>query len=270
MLNILFLIPKNILSRFIGYVVSIEKPAFIIKFFIKLFVRVYNINLEEASKNLSQYSSIANLFIRDLKSEMRPVKGDVVSPVDGILRDISRINLGTLIQVKGKTYSVKDLLNDDTEDFDQGFSANIYLTPRHYHHIHSPIAGKVISINHIPGKLWPVNDWSLNKIDQLFCINERVVVFIESSIGKVAVVMVGATNVGKITSPLEPALSTNLSAVRKPRSWNYEKLIEITAGQRIGTFHMGSSVVVLFQNSNLKPVASIKDDLKYGEVLFEV
>jgi phosphatidylserine decarboxylase len=91
-----------------------------------------------------------------------------------------------------------------------------------------------------------VNDWSLANVDELFSINERVVTYVESSLGLVAVVMIGATNVGKISVVYDTFIS-NAATYNRTIARNYDPAIPIATGARLGTFHMGSSVVVLLE-----------------------
>ena len=130
--------------------------------------------------------------------------------------------------------------------YENGAFFNLYLSPQDYHHVHSPVGGKIVKSVHIPGKLWPVNDWSLANIDELFSINERVVTYIECDYGLVAVVMIGATNVGKISVVYDSFIS-NAGNTKRPVGRMYEPPVETQPGERLGTFHMGSSVVVLVE-----------------------
>jgi phosphatidylserine decarboxylase len=122
------------------------------------------------------------------------------------------------------------------------------------HHIFSPVAGEVIKTVHIPGRLWPVNDWALSNVDRLFAVNERVVTFIDSGdngYGLVCVVMVGATNVGRIALTYTD-VESNLKPWQKRsiRTIEHAPPIFVKAGEKIGTFKMGSSVLVLVEHGS--------------------
>ena len=241
-------VPKNHLSRTIGRLVHARLPRPIARRLVHWFARTYQIDVDAADQELQHYPSIGHFFIRDLREGLRPVESDLVSPVDGVLRNYGLVTDGRLEQIKGKTYTVARFLGDPghAKRFETGSFFNLYLSPQDYHHVHSPVSGTIVRSVHIPGKLWPVNDWSLANVDELFSINERVVTYIESNRGLVAVVMIGATNVGKISvvydSFISNAAGTDKTAVR-----DYTPAIEIEAGARLGTFHMGSSVVMLFE-----------------------
>lgn len=240
-------VPKNHLSRFVGRLVHMRLPRPVARRLVHWFSRTYQIDVAAAGRELHEYPSIGHFFIRDLREGLRPVEGDFVSPVDGVLRNYGVVENGRIEQVKGKTYTLARFLGDDNaRRFENGAFFNLYLSPQDYHHVHSPIGGAIVKSVHIPGKLWPVNDWSLANIEELFSVNERVVTYIESNRGLVAVVMIGATNVGKISVVYDSFIS-NAASVNESAARAYDPPIPIEPGARLGTFHMGSSVVVLLE-----------------------
>ena len=239
-------VPKNHLSRFVGRLVHARLPKPVARRLVKWFADTYQIDIDAAGQPIHHYPSIGHFFIRDLREGLRPIEGDFVSPVDGTLRNFGLVENGRLEQIKGKNYTVARFLGDDeyAKRYEGGTYFNLYLSPQDYHHIHSPVTGRIVRSVHIPGKLWPVNDWSLANIDELFSINERVVTYIQCALGLVAVVMIGATNVGKISVVYDTFIS-NAQDVDRTVSRTHDLPIE--AGARLGTFHMGSSVVVLVE-----------------------
>ncbi len=245
-------VPKNHLSRAVGRLVHARLPQPIARRLVLWFAGAYQIDVDAAGKPLHDYPSIGHFFVRDLREGLRPIEGDFVSPVDGTLRSFGVVTGGRLPQVKGKDYTLARFLGDETnaKRYDNGVFFNFYLSPQDYHHVHSPVGGAIVESVHIPGKLWPVNDWSLANVEELFSINERVVTLIECTVGVVAVVMIGATNVGKISVEYDTFLSNNASANRTVVR-HYNPPPGIKAGERLGTFHMGSSVVVLVEPGRL-------------------
>lgn len=242
-------VPKNQLSRAIGRLVHTRWPRPIARRLVRLFANAYRIDVDAAGKPAHEYPSVGDFFTRDLREGLRPIESDFVSPVDGTLRNFGTVAGGRLEQIKGKTYTVARFLGDETSArrYENGAYFNFYLSPQDYHHVHSPAAGGIVRSVHIPGKLWPVNDWSLANIDELFSINERVVTYIDdAALGLIALVMIGATNVGRISVVYDSFISNTPgnggTAVRE-----YQPPIAIAAGDRLGTFHMGSSVVVLLE-----------------------
>jgi phosphatidylserine decarboxylase len=241
-------VPKNHLSRLVGRLVHARLPAPLARTLVKRFASVYEIDVDSAAQPLGEYRSIGHFFTRDLREGLRPIESDFVSPVDGVLRNYGVIENGRLEQIKGKSYTLTRFLRDDTyaARYENGAYFNLYLSPQDYHHVHSPVTGLIVRSVHIPGKLWPVNDWSLANVDELFSINERVVTYIECELGLVAAVMIGATNVGKISVAFDSFLSNQASA-KSTVIRDYDPPIAIVAGNRLGTFHMGSSVVLLIE-----------------------
>lgn len=240
-------VPKNHLSRIVGRLMHVRWPKPIARRLVHWFANTFEIDVDEAQHPAHHYPSIGHFFIRDLREGLRPIEGDLVSPVDGTLRGFGEIESGRLEQIKGKSYTVAKFLGDEAlaQRFERGVFFNLYLSPQDYHHIHSPVGGGITRSNHIPGMLWPVNDWSMANVDELFSINERVVTYVESSYGLVAVVMIGATNVGKISVVYDKFISNVARATSATRA--YDPPVSIHPGDRLGTFHMGSSVVVLFE-----------------------
>ena len=250
MMKLLYIIPKNYLSYYLGILASIELPKPFSTWLVKTFANAYKINLQAASKDISEYKSIGDFFIRDLKSYPVLSQKGLVSPVEATLRAVGDIKQGKIVQVKDVEYSVSELLADSkvAEEFENGTYLNFYLSPTDYHQIHSPVAGEITSSTYIKGKLWPVNDWSLNTINGLFAVNERLVTYIDSEIGKVALVMVGATNVGKISVSYDDWDTNDIFNRKKLGAVNsrtYESKKTIAQGAKLGKFHMGSAVVLL-------------------------
>ncbi|MGH9456889.1 MAG: archaetidylserine decarboxylase [Thermoanaerobaculia bacterium] len=245
-------VPKNPLSRAVGRLVHAPLPRPLARRLVRWFAGAYAIDIDAAGKPIESYPSIGHFFVRDLREGLRPIESDFVSPVDGVLRNFGRIENGRLEQIKGKTYTLARFVGDEetARRYDGGAFFNLYLSPQDYHHVHSPVGGTITRSVHIPGKLWPVNDWSLATIDELFSINERVVTALDSHLGRVAVVMIGATNVGKISVTYDSFIS-NVGRTSRTAVRNYDPPIGIAAGDRLGTFHMGSSVVVLIEPGNI-------------------
>lgn len=224
-------------------------PGFLRPWSILTFAKMYQINLEEAEKPYDQYNSIGDFFVRRLKPGARPIDQSVlVHPADSQITQLESIQDGKLIQAKGKTYSLSDFIGrpQAQEEWKKGFFVTYYLCPTDYHRVHSPVDGEIIEVTHIPGQLWPVNQWSVENIDQLFSINERVVLRIRTSQGIVALVFVGATNVGKISLSFDQTIVSNNLKDHQPVHKVYSQPISIQKGQELGMFHMGSTVVMVY------------------------
>ncbi|MCB0323789.1 MAG: phosphatidylserine decarboxylase [Bdellovibrionales bacterium] len=276
MLQFLFsLVPKNLLSATVGALAQVKLPARLATPLLGVFSRCYGINFDESKQPLTEFKSLSELFLRDLKPWVRPIDDGVVSPVDGRLTQCGPIEDGCLVQVKGKRYSVASLLKDESSAarFRNGYYITIYLAPGDYHHIHAPVDGRVVRTRHIEGALWPVNEWSLERIDELFAVNERVVSFIESSVGMVALVMVGATNVGSIRLSYSDLRANQPPYFRRRTGVNDREEnppIPLGRGERIASFHLGSSIVLLFEPQVFRPGVGCRlGRVRYGERLDE-
>lgn len=212
------------------------------------FAARYKINLSEAEKSIEEYLSIGDFFIRKLKAGVRPIgDGEYVHPADSKLTARGIITQGQMIQAKGRRYSVEQFLSvSSAAEWLDGYFLTYYLCPTDYHRVHSPVEGWIKEVRYIPGMLWPVNDWSVANIDQLFIKNERVVVEIMTIKGPIEVVFVGATNVGSIKLSFEPMVQTNHTHQRVPQNWRYsENAIKVKKGEELGMFCMGSTVIVV-------------------------
>ena len=270
-LYVLFLklLPKNLLSRFVGFLASkgISKIA------IRWFAKRYKINLEEASRPITEYKNLNDFFTRTLKEGARPVaEADnpkaVVSPVDGKIAQWGKIEDGKMIQAKGRYYTVQELIGDEEEakPYINGQFMTIYLAPTDYHRIHHYTDGEIEGFRYVPGTLFPVNPFSVENIENLFPINERLTTFMDSNGKKSAIVKVGATIVGKIKvtySDVESNISRNVRAEK------YSDKIKVTKDQELGLFAMGSTVVLLFPENDFKFIEPLPADMRFkvGELL---
>jgi phosphatidylserine decarboxylase len=264
-------LPLSYLSWCLGMLANLPLPQPLARWSIQIFSRVYGIDASTATLPVSQFRSIGEFFTRDIKPEERPCGEGFLCPVDGMLRQHYTLSPGVSIpQVKGREYTLEALLGEDelTSRLRSGVLWNLYLSPADAHHIFAPAAGQVVKTIHIPGKLWPVNDWALHSVDALFAVNERVVTFIETGAGLVAVVMIGATNVGRIALRYME-FETNLRPWQAKSIRTFEHAgISVKAGQKLGTFKMGSSVIVVAENHRPSAAgATFPRRVQYGESL---
>lgn len=256
MMWIMHVLPKKWISYWIGRMVHLQLPRPVAAWTIQSFGKFYQIDFAEAEKPASEYKSIGDFFVRQLKPGVRPIAlSPLVHPADSLISQIGRIESDHCIQAKGKTYSVAKLIADESaaKAFSDGLYVTYYLCPTDYHRVHSPVDGRIRKATHIPGHLWPVNSWSTENIENLFAVNERVVLEIESRLGTCLLIFVGATNVGQIRLSFDSEIVTNkkcqgldqLAVKRKA----YQTPIEIKKGTELGAFHMGSTVVMIYPKS---------------------
>ncbi|WP_207707091.1 archaetidylserine decarboxylase [Heliorestis acidaminivorans] len=237
--------------------------------FIPLFARRFKINVEEAEKPLQDYGSLADFFIRKLKPGLRPISQDehvIVSPVDGVVSQIGRITAGKLIQAKGITYSLEDLLGDSqkVKQFMGGHFVTIYLSPRDYHRIHTPYAGQVQGCAYWPGRLYPVNARGVQNVPGLFARNERLITYMDSQIGSFALVKVGAVIVGSIKVNYDTVVSNQ---GEKATAIDYTDGPFLQKGEELGYFQFGSTVILLFEKEKMEWLENLSSGcaVKMGE-----
>lgn len=243
------ILPKRRLSRLVGRIMHWQGPAFWARFSIKTFANMYNIDLNEAEKPYTEYKSIGDFFVRRLKPGIRPIgESWAVHPADSKITQAAPIDDGTLIQAKGIKYKLRDFTQDPdcAKKWAGGYFMTYYLCPTDYHRVHSPVDGEITDVRYMPGQLWPVNEWSTKNIKNLFSINERVLVEIQTDLGPVAAVFVGATNVGHIALSFDSTVKGNQKGPHIFRHKKYTPPIPVHKGVELGMFHMGSTVVMIY------------------------
>jgi phosphatidylserine decarboxylase len=272
-LLIMSALPKNLMSKLFGSFTYLRLPTFMMVPILKAFAKLYKINVSEAEMHIEDYKSLNQFFTRALKAGVRIIdsaENAVVSPVDARITSFGDISESTLIQAKGIDYSVKELLGSEKyyPHFTNGKFITFYLSPQDYHRIHSPFYGKILGYYYAPGKLFPVNDAAVEGIKGLFPKNERLITFLQTEYGKIAVVKVGASNVGKIRVTYDTKIITN-KLIRIPKEYDYENVnIMIDKGAELGRFEMGSTVILVFENDSIKLNSFTKDERsQYGNTV---
>ena len=254
------IIPQNFVSWLTGLLVRIRTPGMLKDVVHSLFVQAFSINLSETGKKATDYESIEEIFTRKLLPEARPLQGSPCSPADGrLIWSRAVASESEALQVKGTTMSLARLIFGPAQQpgsgFDPGWYCTVYLAPHNYHRVHSPLTGIVERIRYIPGKLWPVNNTFTRVIPGLFTENERLIfeLSVEGPSAKAWLVMVGALNVGRMSSPLWPQFASNDWLKRQTRSVAKKQQIEVkksvAAGDELGTFMLGSTVVLVFDQA---------------------
>ena len=238
------------------------------------FLNRFGINLSEAEREqVNDYKSFNDFFTRALKPGIRPIEGEnneFVSPVDGAVSQFGTIHNKALIQAKGRTYRLIDLLGGDTaqaEKFAEGEFATLYLSPKDYHRIHMPIAGKLVKTTFVPGKLFSVNQLTAAHVPNLFARNERLVCEFETERGTVIMVLVGAMIVASIETVWSGVVAP---FQRKISQHQFEsRQLDFTRGEEMGRFRLGSTVILLTQKDTLQWHEQIKKDahIKLGQIL---
>lgn len=255
-LALLARLPQGLLSRLVGGVADVPLPRPLRRPVLGAFARAVGIDVGEAARPLDAYRSVNDFFVRRLRDGARSFPDDprvLASPVDGVVGAVGTIERGRALQAKGRRYAVEDLLRDDAlaAAVEGGLFLTIYLSPRHYHRIHTPLPARVTAARHVPGRLFPVNAPAVEWVDDLFVVNERLIVHLDSGLGPVAVVAVGAYNVGRISAAFDPAwagdagTSVTNRGSPPPATRDYDPSLPLSAGDELMAFHLGSTVVLL-------------------------
>ena len=262
-MQLMRLLPRSALSHAVGHATRAPAPAWLHQAAIRRFSDHFKVNLEEAERPVEGYATFLEFFTRRLKPGVRTVDAApdaVVSPVDGCVSQVGYALSGQLVQAKGITYTAAQLLGDAEAavPFEGGAWATLYLAPRDYHRIHSPLGGTVEGYSYIPGEFWPVNAASVKLVDALFCVNERLVTYLRTPAGRVAVVKVGATNVSRIRALYDELVTHTGQPGRKHA---YAQPIPVEKGAELGVFEMGSTVVLLFEKDRVRWDARLQENL---------
>ena len=273
--TMLDLLSKPAFSRLIGQIAQSEVPGWLLRAVIERYVAIYNVDLSEMRDPLESFKTFDDFFGRELIPGARPVDRDestVVSPVDGTVLNVGRVAEGQIDQVKGRSYSLTELLDseEDSAPYENGHYVTIYLSPRDYHRIHSPVDGKITRYRYTPGRLFPVNRLGVGNIDRLFAVNERLTTHITGPLGEFALVKVGATNVGMISVTYH-SIRTN-TGKRTAYDEKLKRKKPIARGEQVGRFHLGSTVVLVSSRPDILPLDNITPEtpVKLGEPLMRV
>jgi phosphatidylserine decarboxylase len=272
--EILRVLPRKRLSSAMGKLSDLSGPQPLVQRAISSFVRAYDVNLDEAVTPPGGFSSFDAFFTRALKPGMRTVDtrpSVIVSPADGRLEDLGRIDARARFHVKGFEYTAAELLGDpaEAERFAGGSFFIVYLSPRDYHRVHSPVAGKVLRARHVDGTLYPVNSIGLTHVPRLFARNERVVTVQDApGLGEVATIMVGAIGVGRITMSFDDRIVTNAGRAATTQHYGASGP-ELPRGGELGKFHLGSTAIVMWRGGgNIRPTAGTS--VRMGQAIVEL
>ncbi len=268
-----YLLPKQALTMLAGQLAGWRGGA-LTTWLIARFVARYGVNMTEAANpDITAYPSFNEFFTRPLKPGVRPLAdAPLICPVDGAISQFGKIECDQIFQAKGHAYSTTALVGGDAAlaaPFENGHFACLYLSPKDYHRIHMPCAGRLRRMIHVPGDLFSVNPTTARGVPGLFARNERVVCVFDSEAGPFVMVLVGATIVG--------SMATTWHGVVNPprpghlRDWSYaDQSITFAQGDEMGRFLLGSTVVMLFPASfgvRFNPAWTPGGALRMGEAM---
>lgn len=243
------LLPKRAITEFGSHIANMRGGA-VTTGIIRWFVGKYGVNMAEAANpDVASYPSFNEFFTRALKPGARPLAAaDLICPVDGAISQFGSIDGDRIFQAKGHDYTTTALVGGDQQlaaQFDGGSFATIYLSPRDYHRIHMPAAGRLQRMIYVPGALFSVNPATARGVPGLFARNERVVCVFEGEQGPFVLVLVGATIVGSMATVWHGVV--NPPRTKDIREWRYDgEPVQLRQGDEMGRFLLGSTVVMLF------------------------
>ncbi len=246
---------RSALSKLVGWIADRRVPGPLRAPLYKGFARFAGADLSEVLEPISTHPTFTDFFVRRLRVDARPVDADpnaIVSPCDGKIVGLCPIDRGTLLQAKGRTYPLAELLGSaaDAEGCEGGLAWTIYLSPRDYHRVHAPETCELASVRRIPGARYSVAPAVLDA-RLVLPVNERAVFRLETARGRLWMVMVGATNVGRIR-----VVGDDDGLPRR-----------FLRGEEVARFEMGSTVVLVAPRgaADASPSVGLGRALRLGE-----
>lgn len=273
-----YLLPQHFLSRLVYHLTRSRSPG-VKNALIRSFMRGFTPDMTDAlQRDPLAYASFNEFFTRALQPGARPIDHEdvLVSPVDGAVSQVGRLDGSRLLQAKGHSYSLEMLLDDGqgqtrwAPSFIGGSFATLYLAPFNYHRIHMPLDGTLRAAWYVPGKLFSVNAVTANSVPSLFARNERIVCIFGYNAELFALVLVGALFVGSMdtvwhgeVTPRNPRerLNLPLDTSRAP--------LQLAKGQEMGRFNMGSTVILITPPGMIEWLPGVKtgDGVSVGQKL---
>lgn len=261
-----YLLPQHGLSRLVHRATRVRARWFR-KALIVGFVRLFKVDMTDAATaDPDAYETFNAFFTRALRDGARPLPAspaDVACPVDGTISQAGAVDGAELLQAKDRRYAVTDLLGDPQSTvFEGGTFVTIYLAPYNYHRIHMPLDGGLREMRFLPGRLFSVNAATVRSVPRLFARNERVSCLFETELGPMAVVLVGALNVGSIETVWAGEVAPRRP--REPARVDYAQgAVDLARGAELGRFNMGSTVILLFPSGAVR----LSEHLAPGKVV---
>jgi phosphatidylserine decarboxylase len=271
------LLPKSMISRAFGCLARLPLPKSVLDAVIRWYSAKYGV-IDEYVTPPRGFRTLEDFFTRKMRDGSHPVAGAkdcAVSPVDARVDQYGDILDTTIIQAKGLDYSLRDMVPSDTyRRFLWGSFMTLYLSPGDYHRIHSPVTGTITGYFNVPGTLYTVKDWMVGGLRNLFIKNERLISYIDTSAGTVAVCKVGALNVGRITLSYRDIRTNRVFRRLEEKLFAPEERVPVSAGAELGAFHLGSTIVLLFQKGmitfdSIAPGTKIRMGARIGKLNFK-
>lgn len=237
-------IPRRTLTRFMGWFSKIKNP-----WLTRVSIRIWqlfadDLRLDEAKQDT--FVSLHECFVRELKDGARMVDRSpnvLTSPCDAVLGAYGDIEGCTLVQAKGFTYTLDELLGDSSlvANYRDGRFATLRLKSSMYHRFHAPLDCTTREVVYISGDTWNVNPVALKKVERLFCRNERAVIELDSGEDRMLLVPVAAVLVASIRlAGLDVPLNLRYRGANR-LVWRHA----FAKGDQMGYFEHGSTIILL-------------------------
>jgi phosphatidylserine decarboxylase len=270
-----YLLPQHTLSRLVGWLGRHEAP-WARTALVRGFMALFPVDMREAAEpDPLAYPSFNAFFTRALAPGARPMpesRAALACPVDGRVSQCTDVEDGQLFQAKGFRYDLGRLLGGEApEALKNGSFATLYLAPYDYHRIHAPADGRLVEMRYLPGALFSVNGATVSAVPRLFSRNERVACLFETDFGPMAVVLVGALNVGSIETTWAGEVAPGQD--RQASFWRYPEdgpgSVRLARGDELGRFNFGSTVIVVLPEGGPRfvPGISAGRKVRLGETL---
>jgi phosphatidylserine decarboxylase len=248
-----YLLPHRLLSRVVFHATRWTWAPWK-NFLIRQIARRFDVDLGEALEgDIAAYPHFNAFFTRELKPGARPIDPDpaaLLCPADGRISQAGPIEAGRIFQAKGQDFTAAELLADAAaaEPYRDGRFVTIYLSPRDYHRVHMPLAGKLLATCHVPGRIFSVAPLAVQSIPGLFARNERLVCHFEGENGPFALVLVGALLVSSVSTVWGGLQIPPYASCISTADWR-QQAVELARGAEMGRFNMGSTVILLLPAS---------------------
>ncbi len=272
------LAPKSAFSGVVGWGARRSLPKALRAPLYGAFASAVGAKLGEVEHELDDYRSFGAFFSRGLKSGARSLPDsplDWAAPCDSHVAEGGALAERT-VRAKGHSFTLSALLADDglADELQSGDFLTLYLSPRDYHRVHAPTNCRLLSYTYVPGRLYPVAPLYRRHIDNIFSVNERIVLEFASDIGRFALVMVGAAGVGPMRLSVAPFESRHMrrSPFLLPKAGAAHQVtlaepLALERGAELGAFELGSTVILCTPQSSLQIRASVGSTLQFGDVL---
>lgn len=262
--QLLRVLPRERITRIMGRLADVAWPRPLEKAVLSAYCKAYDVALEEC-ESPDRWTSFDHFFTRKLREGARPIdRAAWISPADGRLESPGKVTAESRYLVKGRPYRVDELVGDakEAERYVGGGACVVYLSPRDYHRVHTPAAGRLAVVRSMPGDYYPVNSIGLDHVPNLFVRNRRVALGIDTpAFGRVTVVMVAAMVVGRITV-------TGIDERDVPYGTR-EMSLDLEEGAELGMFHLGSTAVVFFEPKGFSRFVADEGPIRMGQALAE-